>query len=212
MDAFAKKRAVIVAKELERLYPTIKMALNWKTHWQLLLAIMLSAQTTDKQVNVVTKDLFKKYKSVQDYADANIATFQKDISSIGLYRNKGKNAVTAAKMIVAQHKGRVPKTMEDLVALPGVGRKTANVFLAAAHGITVGIAVDTHVTRLARQFGLTKESTPTKIEKDLMAVLPAKYWRYFTTRMVQYGRDYSPAKNKNHDDPISKKLEQKKLL
>jgi endonuclease III len=201
-----KHRAQIVVKELEQLYPQPQMALNYSTQWELVLAVMLSAQTTDKQVNVVTGDLFKKYPTIDHYVNASVEEFQQDINRIGLYKNKGKNAIASAILFKEKFGGELPTTIEEMIELPGVGRKTANVVLAEAYGITEGIAVDTHVVRLTNKYRLTKNKTPKKIEQDLMKILPKRDWRYFTVRMVQYGRDYSPASNKGSDDPISQKL------
>lgn len=208
-----KQRATIVLKELKRLYPVPKMALTYHTPFELLFAVMLSAQTTDAQVNKVTATLFKKYKTLHDYAQTDPVQFEKDINTIGLYKSKAKNILATARILLEKHRGSLPKTMEDMVSLPGVGRKTANVVLGAHYGIVFGIAVDTHVSRLAKKFGLTESTDPKRIERDLMAILPKKEWLHFTIRMIDYGRDYSPARLvKKTDDPISVALAKKNIL
>lgn len=206
-----KKRARIVVRELKKLFPEPEMALrHWKTNWELLVCVALSARTTDKQVNVVTEELFKKYTRLDDYIQATQKKFEQDIGSIGLYKSKAKNILAAARMLKDDFGGVVPQAIEDLVKLPGVGKKTANVVQNVAFGLTEGIAVDTHVHRLSRKFGLTSEDTPKKIEVDLMKILPKKEWRLITLRMIEYGREYSPA-HKKGDCVISKKLKSKQL-
>lgn len=198
-----KQRAKIVLRELKKLYPKPLMALHYSTHWELLFAVMMSAQTTDAQVNKVTEVLFTKYPTLSSYLHADPTTFEQDISSIGLYKSKAKNILQTARMLEEQYGGILPKTLEEITQFPGCGRKTANVVLGAAYNIAYGIAVDTHVTRLAQKFGLTKHKDPKKIEKDLMEIIPKKEWAQFTIRMIQYGRDHSPARRKTLDDPIS---------
>ena len=198
------KRTAIVLKELNRLFPNPKMALDWNTPWELVVAVVLSAQTTDKQVNKVTPALFKKYPALSDYISADLEEFQQDINSIGLFRAKGKNILAAANMLQSEFHGELPDTLAELQTLPGVGRKTANVVLRAHFGKADGIAVDTHVRRLSNKFGLTKSNSPVKIEKDLMAALPKEAWLDFTLQMIEYGRNYSPARAADDDsDPIS---------
>jgi len=201
-----KKKILKIARELKKLFPEAKMALKYSTNWELLVAVILSAQCTDKKVNEVTRKLFRKYKNLDDYVSANIKNFEKDIHSTGFYRNKAKNILATAKIIKERHKGRVPKTMDEMLELPGVARKTANVVLGNAYGVVEGIAVDTHVKRLTRLLNLTDETNPNKIEEDLMQILPKKEWGKFTHRMIHYGREYCPAAPKhNHKDcPLSK--------
>lgn len=198
-----KQKANIIIKELKKLYPTPKMALNYSHHHELLFAVLMSAQTTDVQVNKVTEKLFKKYPTLQSYINADPKKFEKDISSIGLYKNKAKNILKTAKILHETYNGILPKNIEAITAFPGCGRKTANVVLGVAYNIAHGIAVDTHVTRLAKKFGLTKNSDAKKIEKELMEIIPKKEWVHFTIRMIQYGRDHSPARLIAKTDPIS---------
>ncbi len=198
-----KQKAHIVLTQLKKLYPVPKMALNFSSHSELLFAVLMSAQTTDAQVNKVTETLFKKYPILESYITANPKQFEKDISSIGLFRNKAKNILETANILHEKYHGILPKSIEEIIQFPGCGRKTANVVLGIAYGITEGIAVDTHVMRLSKKFGLTKHTDPKKIEKELMLLLPKKEWGYFTIRMIQYGRAYSPANKKTADDPIS---------
>ena len=171
--------------------------LKYRTNWELLVSVVLSAQTTDKKVNEITKRLFKKYKTVNDYAEAKLKAFEQDIKEIGLYRGKAKNILAAAKIVKLQYKRRLPRTMEEMVALPGIGRKSANVILGNAYGVVDGIAVDTHVRRFALRFDLTDSKDPNKIERDLMAQLPKKEWFDFTYRLIDYGRNICPARK--HD-------------
>ena len=201
-----KKKAIRIIRELKKLFPKVKISLNYSTNWELLVAVILSAQCTDKKVNEVTAKLFKKYRKLDDYVDVNLKEFEQDIHSTGFYRNKAKNILATAKITKDKHRGRIPKTMEDMIELPGVARKTANVVLGEAFGIVEGIAVDTHVIRLTRLLGLTDETSPDKIEKDLMEIFPKKEWKDFTIRMIEYGRAYCPAlpKHDHKDCPLSK--------
>ncbi len=193
-----KKKVVRIVKDLERLFPEAKIALRYSNNWELLVAVVLSAQCTDKKVNEVTAKLFKKYRTLDDYTRADRTQFEQDIRSTGFYRNKAKNILATAKIVKEKYHGRIPKTMEEVLAFPGVARKTANVVLGNAYGIVEGIAVDTHVRRLAKRFGLTEEDDPNKIERDLMNILPKKEWFDFTYRLIEYGRKYCTAKPHNH--------------
>jgi len=184
-----KKRAAQINRELKRLFPKSKIALNYKGSMQLLVAVILSAQSTDKKINEVTKDLFKKYKKLDDYVKANPKEFEKDIFQSGFYRNKTKSILGAAKMIKEKYNSKVPDTMEELLTLPGVARKTANIVLYNAYGVVEGIAVDTHVGRLAQKLDLTDHKDPVKIERDLMEIMPKSQWPNFNHRLVLYGRD-----------------------
>ena len=197
-----KSKGFKIVGGLKKLFPKTKIALHYGNSWELLVAVVLSAQTTDKKVNEVTAKLFKKYRSLDDYVKAGLKEFQNDIRQIGLFRGKAKNILATAKIIKEKYNGKIPKTMEELVELPGVGRKTANIILGNAYGIVEGIAVDTHVRRLTRLFGLTKQNDPNKIEKDLMTILPKKEWFEFTYRMIDYGRRYCSARCKHDQCPL----------
>lgn len=200
------ERLHIVVTQLKELFPTVKAALTYNNNWQFLIAVLMSAQTTDKQVNKVTDVLFKKYPDPKDYINLSQKEMEQEINSIGLYRNKAKNILATAKIIVNDYKGEIPNNMEQLIELHGVGRKTANVVLAEIFNDPVGIAVDTHVTRLALKFGIVTEKTPVKIENQLKEILPKQEWATFTLRMIEYGRNYSPAHRKSMDDVISIQL------
>ena len=195
-----RKRVQIIIKTLKKLFPTTKSALNYSNPWEFLVAVILSAQCTDKRVNIVTEKLFTKYKKVADYTNAKISEFEKDIRSTGFYKNKAKNVIATAKIIHEKYKDRLPQTMEEMLTLPGVARKTANVVLSNAFGVIKGIAVDTHVRRLSNLYGLTSQDDPDKIEKDLMRLMPRKEWPEFTLRMIDYGRAYCPAKKHDHEN------------
>lgn len=193
-----KKKAAKIVRELKKLFPRPKIALKFSNNWELLVAVVLSAQCTDKKVNEVTEKLFKKYKTLNDYVKVNRKEFEKDIKPTGFYRQKAKNILKTAKIIKEKYGGKIPCSMEDLLTLPGVARKTANIVLGNACGKVEGIAVDTHVRRLSRLLGLTKESDPNKIEKDLMQILPKKEWFTITYRLIDYGRKYCPARDHDH--------------
>lgn len=206
-----KKRVLIIHRELERLFPgNLATPLDYTTEFQLLVAVILSAQCTDDRVNIVTKSLFKKYKTVQDFADADIRELEQAIFSTGFYRSKAKAVIGSATIIHKKYNGKLPSSMNELLELPGVGRKTANVILGHIFDTIEGIAVDTHVRRLAHKFGLTQETDPNKIEKDLCQLLPQKYWWNFSYRLKAYGRQYSKAHQKDRDDdPVSVALKEK---
>ncbi|MFA5134570.1 MAG: endonuclease III [Patescibacteria group bacterium] len=170
------------------------MALHFGDHWQLLVSVVLSAQTTDKKVNEVTQKLFKKYRTLEDYVRVDSRSFSRDIKEIGLYRTKAKNILAAATVVQRHYHGKLPKTMEQMIALPGVGRKSANVILGNAYGIVEGIAIDTHVRRFAIRFDLTDSTNPVVIERDLMRLLPRREWFGFTYRIIEYGRNVCPAR------------------
>ncbi|MBI2641289.1 endonuclease III [Candidatus Roizmanbacteria bacterium] len=200
-----RKRAKKIIKELKKLFPRAKISLNYSNNWELLVAVMLSAQCTDRMVNKVTEKLFKKYKTLDNYTKADQKDFEQDIRSTGFYRNKAKNILATAKIIKEKFHGKVPNTMKDLLTLRGVARKTANVVLGNAYGIFAGIAVDTHVRRLAKLYGLTENNNPDKIERDLMEIIPKKEWFDFTYRMIAYGRTYCFARRHDHDKcPLAK--------
>jgi endonuclease-3 len=198
MTTTQKKRALEILRKLKALFPDAGMMLRYSNNWELLVAVELSAQCTDKKVNEVTEKLFKKYRTLEDYADADPREFEKDIFQTGFYRNKTKNILAAAKMVKEKFGGKIPKTMAEILTIPGVARKTANVVLGNAYGVVEGIAVDTHVKRLVRLWGLSREENPEKIEKDLMALFPKEEWFDFTYLAIEYGRKYCTARVKDH--------------
>lgn len=200
-----KRRAANINARLKTLFPKAEIMLKYGNKWELLVAVELSAQCTDKKVNEVTEKLFKKYRTLEEYANADPREFERDIFQTGFYKNKTKNILAAAKMVRDRFGGEIPKTMEEILAIPGVARKTANVVLGNAYGVVEGIAVDTHVRRLARLWGFTKENDPVKIERDLMALLPKEEWFLFTYLVIEYGRKYCTARTKDHGGcPLSK--------
>ncbi len=170
------------------------------------IATILSAQCTDKRVNMVTKDLFKKYKKVEDFAKANQKTFENKIKSTGFYKNKARNIIASSKIIVKDFKGKVPARMEELLTLPGVARKTANIVLYNGYGIIDGIAVDTHVRRLAQKLGLSRSDDPVKIEQDLMKIIPKKDWASVSYLLIDHGRKICDAKKPKCQECMLKKL------
>lgn len=187
----ADAKAARVKKILARLaatYPDAHCELNFSSPLELLIATILSAQCTDKRVNLVTAELFKRYRSAADFANADLATLEQDIKSTGFYRNKAKNIKACCAALVEQHGGEVPRTMAELFELGGVGRKTANVVLGNAFDINVGVVVDTHVARLAQRLGLTREATPEKIESDLMKLAPREDWTWLSHLLIWHGR------------------------
>jgi len=192
-----KPRVKKITLVLKKLFPNAKIVLKYKNNWELLVSVILSAQCTDIMVNKVTQKLFKKYKKFDDYLGADIKEFEQDIRSTGFYHNKTKNILGAARVVKEKFKGKIPKTMEEILEIPGVARKTANVVLGNAYGIVEGIAVDTHVRRLSIKLGLTDHHDPVKIEQDLMEILPKKEWFDFTYRLIEYGRYICPARR--HD-------------
>lgn len=191
-------------KALKSLYPNAKIELKYKDPLQLLVAVQLSAQCTDKQVNRTTSELFKKYKTLDDYVAAKPSEFEQMVRSCGYYRQKTKNILASAR-IIKKNGGHVPRTMVDLLKLPGVGRKTATVVLKEAYGVVAGITVDTHVIRFVQRYDLSDFKDPGKIEKDLMQLLPKKEWGSFTHRVIHYGRYLAPArKYDTSTDPLIK--------
>ena len=177
-----------VIARLKREYPDAHTELDWTNPLELLVATMLSAQTTDVRVNQVTTELFKKYRSAADYAGADPGELEEDIRPTGFYRNKARAIQGMARALIEEHRGEVPRTMAELVALPGVGRKTANVVLGNAFGVDEGIVVDTHVRRVAKRLGLTTSDDPEKIEQDLMKVVPKEDWTLFSHLLIFHGR------------------------
>ena len=202
-----KKRARKIIAELKKLFPKTKIALNYSNNWELYVAVVLSAQCTDKKVNEVTEKLFKKYRKLDDYVRARQSEFEQDIKSTGFYRNKAKSILTAAKVVKNRFGEKLPRTMAEILTIPGVGRKSANVILGNAYGVVEGIAVDTHVRRLSRLLGLTRENDPVKIERDLMQIVPKKEWFKFTYLLIDYGRKYCTARRHEHKNcPLSNLL------
>jgi endonuclease-3 len=183
-----KARVGKIIAGLQKAYPDAHCELNHSNPLELLIATILSAQCTDKRVNIVTPQLFKKYPTAEDYATARLPELEEEIKSTGFYRNKAKSITKATKNIVEKHGGKVPNTMAELVALGGVGRKTANVVLGNAFGINTGIVVDTHVARLSQRLGLTKETDPVKIEVTLMNLVPQDQWTMFSHWLIWHGR------------------------
>jgi endonuclease-3 len=194
-----KKKTETVIKILKKLFPSARIVLKYSNSWELLVAVVLSAQCTDKKVNEVTAKLFKKYRKLEDYIKAKPKEFEQDVKSTGFYRNKAKNILAAAKVVKEKFRGKLPKTMEEMLTIPGIGRKSANVILGNAYGVVEGIAVDTHVRRLAGVLGLSKEKTPEKIEQDLMKIIPKKDWFKTTYLLIDYGHKYCPARPHEHE-------------
>jgi endonuclease-3 len=183
-----KERVSEILRTLQKMYPKAKCALDFDDAYQLLIATILSAQSTDVRVNLVTKELFRKYPTARELAAARLPTLEQEIKSTGFYRNKAKLIVGAAQALVERHGGEVPADMNSLVTLPGVGRKTANVVLGNAYKQNAGIVVDTHVARVSGRLGLTSEADPVKIEADLMKLVPQKEWTIFAHRTIEHGR------------------------
>ena len=179
---------------LKEEYPDVKPSLNYSNPLELLVATILSAQSTDVQINKVTEKLFKKYRTVEDYASADLRALENDLPSTGFYKSKAKNIKAAAQIIIEKYNGEVPKTMEELITLPGVGRKTANIVLARGFGIIEGIAVDTHVKRVSRRLGLTRNSAPVKIEKDLIALARKEDLDSISMTLIYHGRKICQAR------------------
>ncbi|MCW4028323.1 MAG: endonuclease III [Candidatus Bathyarchaeota archaeon] len=189
-----KQRLTEIITLLKKQYPNAKTALNYTNPLEILVATMLSAQTTDVRVNIVTQTLFKKYRSPQDYVNADLKELETDIHSTGFYHNKAKNLKACCQLLVEKFHSQVPKTMPELLELPGVARKTANIVLYNAYGITAGIAVDTHVRRLAERLGLTEQTDQDKIETDLMNITPKEEWMQLTDLLIFHGRQVCDAK------------------
>jgi endonuclease-3 len=186
--AAKKERAKEIIAALQRTYPEAHCELNFSNPLELLIATILSAQCTDKRVNLVTAELFKKYRSAAEYANASLAELEQLIKTTGFFRNKAKNIQACCRALVEKHGGEIPRTMEELIQFGGVGRKTANVVLGNAFGINVGVVVDTHVTRLANRLGLTKETNAEKIEQDLAKLVPREQWTLFSHWLIWHGR------------------------
>lgn len=208
-----RERVQRILPVLEKTYPSARCSLDHHNPLELLVATILSAQCTDERVNIVTKSLFKKYRSAKDYANVPQEALEKDIQSTGFFRNKAKSIRGMASALLEKHGGKVPDTMEALVELPGVGRKTANVVLGNAFGKNEGVVVDTHVGRLSQRLGLTKQTDPVKIERDLMEVVPREVWTLWPHLMIDHGRKICQARKPRcqecpilSDCPAGKKL------
>ncbi len=189
-----RERPGKILEALDQLFPAATCALHHRDAWQLLVATILSAQCTDKRVNEVTPGLFRKYPTIQDFAAVSQEELARDIRSTGFFNNKAKSVIGAARKILADFAGNVPRTMEEILTIPGVARKTANVVLGTAYGVVSGIVVDTHVQRIAQRLDLTKESDPVKIERDLMNCIPRERWILFAHQMILHGRDLCAAR------------------
>jgi len=190
MNGKNKKQKILkIIELLDKEYLNARTALKFRNPLEMLISTILSAQCTDARVNIVTKELFKKYKKPEDYADVNLSEFENDIHSTGFYKNKAKNIKAACKMIVEKFNSKVPNNMDELLTLPGVARKTANIVLWNSCGIISGIAVDTHVKRQSMLLGLTANKDQDKIEKDLMEITPKKEWPHITNLLIEHGRN-----------------------
>lgn len=195
MLAELKQRVRKIIRSLKRAYPDAKCSLNHSNAFELLIATILSAQCTDARVNIVTQDLFRKYRKPEDYLNVSPKELQRDIRTTGFFRNKTTSIQGTAKMLNEKYRGEVPKTMDELLELPGVARKTANVVLGNAFGLSAGVVVDTHVTRLSHRLDLSKQKTAEKIEQDLIAIVPKKDWVIFPHLMIAHGRAICKARN-----------------
>lgn len=198
--AEAKRRARRVVQLLRKSYPDAQCALHFRTPLELLVATILSAQCTDARVNQVTAPLFRKYRTATAWATAPLAEIERGVQSTGFFRNKARNIKACAQQLVDQHGGQVPRSLEELVVLPGIGRKTANVVLGTAFGIPSGVVVDTHVLRISRRLGLTAHRDPVKVERDLVELLPRGEWIDFSHRVIQHGRRVCTARRPRCDE------------
>ena len=194
-----KERFNLIFPILQKKYGKPKCALDYETPYQLMIAVILSAQCTDARVNIVSTELFKKVKTPEDIHNMSLKTLENYIKSTGFFRNKAKNIKLNAEQLLNEYNGEIPKTMEELIKLAGVGRKTANVILGEIWGIREGIVVDTHVKRLSKRMGLTKSDNPEIIERELMKIVPKKYWYEFSHYLILYGREVSTAINPKCD-------------
>jgi len=205
-DPAHKRQAAKVVRALRRNYPDAVCALNYDSAFQLLIATILSAQCTDQRVNLVTKGLFAKYATAAEMSRLSIKRLEKAVQSTGFFRNKAKNIKACCEKLVDEHDGEVPREMDPLVALPGVGRKTANVVLGTAFGLATGVVVDTHVKRISHRLGLTENTDPVKIERDLMKLLPQKEWIDYSHMIIHHGRQVCKARKPLCDDCCMKKI------
>jgi endonuclease-3 len=201
-----RERAAKIIELLQKEHPDAQIALNFSNPLELLVATVLSAQCTDERVNNVTKTLFKKYTKPEDYAKADLAELEQDVRSTGFYHNKAKNIKNTSQILVQKYHSQVPRTMEELLELPGVARKTANIVLYNAYGIIAGIAIDTHVRRLSQRLGLTENEDPDKIETDLMNLVPKDKWMHITDLLIFHGRRICTAKKPKCDACVLNKI------
>ena len=183
-----EQREAKIIELLEKQYPTAKTALHYSNPLEILVATMLSAQTTDERVNIVTEKLFKKYRTAEDYANADLKELEQDIRSTGFYHNKARNLKKCCQLLVEKYNSQVPKTMEEMLELPGVARKTANIVLYYSYGEIAGVAVDTHVRRVSQRLGISEHDDPEKIERDLMQITPKDKWMKLTDLLIFHGR------------------------
>lgn len=188
-----KERVIEILKIFDELYPEAECSLEYRDPLQLLISTQLAAQCTDARVNIVTKDLYKKYRSAEDFANAEQSELEQDIKSTGFYRNKAKNIIACCQLLVEKYDGKIPDNMEEMLQLPGVGRKTANLVLYEVYGIP-GVVVDTHAKRLSNRIGLTKNQEPEKIEYDLQKIVPKERWADFCHKLVYHGREVCNAR------------------
>jgi len=193
--AARQQRVAEILRGLDRMYPDARCALEHRSPWELLVATILSAQCTDKRVNLVTPGLFAKYPTPRDFASVRPEVLANDIRSTGFFNNKAKSIVGAAKKVVSEFSGQVPRTLEELLTIPGAARKTANVVLGTAYGVASGVVVDTHVQRITRRLDLTRNTDPVKIERDLMQVIPKEKWILFSHQTILHGRALCVARN-----------------
>ncbi len=201
-----KELAVEIVKKLKEMYPDAKCSLDFKTPFEMLVAVCLSAQCTDDRVNQVTPELFKVYDTPEDFANCDIKKLEELIHSCGFYKNKAKNLKSAGKKIVEDFNGKVPQTMEELITIPGVGRKSANVIMLEAFNNPQGIAVDTHARRLANRIGFSKESDPSKVEQDLCKLIPREYWKDVNHIFIWHGRKTCSSQKPKCDTCLIKKF------
>ena len=206
IDLEPKERAAKIIALLEKEHPDAKIALKFSNPLELLIATILSAQTTDERVNIVTESLFKKYTKPEEYAGADLVKLEQDIRSTGFYHNKARNIQNCCKLLVEKYNSQVPRTMEELVELPGVARKTANIVLYGAYGKIEGVAVDTHVRRLSQRLGLTENEDQDKIEQDLMRLVPKEKWMHLTDLLIFHGRRVCIAKKPRCDACMLNKI------
>ena len=205
-EAENKRRAVEVVEALEKEFPDAGVALHYANPLELLVATILSAQTTDGRVNIVTKSLFRKYRKAEDYANADLSALELEIKSTGFYHNKAKNIKKTGEMLVQKYHSQVPKTMPEMLELPGVARKTANIVLQNAYDVIEGIAVDTHVRRVSARLGLTENQDPNKIEQDLMRIVPKEKWVRITDLLITLGRRVCTAKKPKCETCVLNKI------